>query len=118
MEYLSRASAGLNGARGVRVVRLSSVYETEPGGLAGPAPLPQSGGGGRHRARPPRAPEGVSSRGGGERRVRLIRWGPRTLDIDLLLYDDLEMDTPELVIPHPRMLQRAFVLAPLVEIER
>jgi 2-amino-4-hydroxy-6-hydroxymethyldihydropteridine diphosphokinase len=44
------------------------------------------------------------------------RWGPRTLDIDLLTYGDLALDTPELVLPHPRVLERAFVLAPLAEI--
>ena len=49
-------------------------------------------------------------------RVRQERWGPRTLDLDLLLYDDLIMDTPTLQIPHPRMRERAFVLVPLAEI--
>ena len=44
------------------------------------------------------------------------RWGPRTLDLDLLLYDDLQMDTEVLVIPHPGLHQRAFVLYPLAEI--
>jgi len=46
-----------------------------------------------------------------------FRWGPRTLDVDILLYDDLRMDLPELTIPHPRMAQRAFVLAPLEEMD-
>ena len=49
-------------------------------------------------------------------RVRQERWGPRTLDLDLLLYDDLILDTPNLKIPHPRMLERGFVLVPLAEI--
>ncbi|MDH6059887.1 2-amino-4-hydroxy-6-hydroxymethyldihydropteridine diphosphokinase [Chrysosporum bergii ANA360D] len=49
-------------------------------------------------------------------RVRREQWGPRSLDLDLLLYDDIIMDTPHLQIPHPRMRSRAFVLIPLVEI--
>ena len=50
------------------------------------------------------------------RRVRGRRNGPRTLDLDLLLYDCLELDAPELKLPHPRMHERAFVLMPLHEI--
>ncbi len=49
-------------------------------------------------------------------RVRTQRWGPRTIDIDILLYADLAMTTPTLVIPHPEMTHRRFVLEPLVEI--
>jgi 2-amino-4-hydroxy-6-hydroxymethyldihydropteridine diphosphokinase len=49
-------------------------------------------------------------------RVRHERWGPRTLDLDLLLYDDLILSKPNLQIPHPRMRERAFVLVPLAEI--
>lgn len=44
------------------------------------------------------------------------RFGPRPMDIDILLYDNLVLDTPELTIPHPRLAERAFVLIPLVEI--
>lgn len=44
------------------------------------------------------------------------RWGPRTLDLDILLYGDLAMSTPRLTIPHPRIHERAFVLVPLAEI--
>jgi 2-amino-4-hydroxy-6-hydroxymethyldihydropteridine diphosphokinase len=44
------------------------------------------------------------------------RWGPRTLDLDLLAYDDVTLDTPELALPHPRLFERAFVLVPLAEI--
>ena len=49
-------------------------------------------------------------------RERRERWGARTLDLDLLLYGNRLIDTPELVLPHPRMCDRAFVLLPLVEI--
>lgn len=49
-------------------------------------------------------------------RIRRDRWGPRTLDLDLLFYDDLILETPELQIPHPRCRERAFVLIPLAEI--
>lgn len=45
-----------------------------------------------------------------------VRFGPRTLDLDLLLYDDLEMKTKKLTLPHPRMISRKFVLKPLLEI--
>lgn len=49
-------------------------------------------------------------------RVRQQRWGPRTVDLDLLLFDDLILETPTLQVPHPRMKERAFVLVPLAEI--
>ena len=44
------------------------------------------------------------------------RWGPRPLDIDLIAYDDIKLDTPTLTLPHPRIFERAFVLVPLSEI--
>ena len=49
-------------------------------------------------------------------RVRLERWGPRTLDLDILLWGDEVMDLPDLQVPHPRMAERGFVLVPLAEI--
>lgn len=49
-------------------------------------------------------------------RKRLERWGPRTLDLDLLLYGDEVIDHPRLTVPHPRMLERNFVLYPLIAI--
>ena len=52
----------------------------------------------------------------GRDRANEQRWGPRPIDIDLLAYDDLALDTPELQLPHPRLFERAFVLVPLAEI--
>ncbi len=50
-------------------------------------------------------------------RVRRERWGPRAIDLDLLIFDDLEIDEAGLSVPHPRMRERAFVLVPLAEID-
>ena len=49
-------------------------------------------------------------------RVREVRWGPRTLDVDVLWVDGETVDEPDLVVPHPRMLERAFVMMPLGEL--
>ena len=49
-------------------------------------------------------------------RERSFRWGPRLIDLDILFYDDLILNTPPLVIPHPRLHERAFVLVPLMDI--
>ena len=49
-------------------------------------------------------------------RKRIIRWGPRTLDLDLLLYDEIELHSEILTVPHPRMFERAFVLIPLRDV--
>jgi 2-amino-4-hydroxy-6-hydroxymethyldihydropteridine diphosphokinase len=50
-------------------------------------------------------------------RVATYRWGPRVIDLDILAYDDLAIDEPELTIPHARLRERAFALAPLAEID-
>jgi 2-amino-4-hydroxy-6-hydroxymethyldihydropteridine diphosphokinase len=52
----------------------------------------------------------------GRDRARERRWGPRTLDLDLIAYDDVSIERPELTLPHPRLFERAFVLVPLSEI--
>ena len=51
-----------------------------------------------------------------EGRTREVHWGPRTLDVDVLLVGDETSDDPEIVVPHPRMLERSFVLVPLAEL--
>ncbi len=50
-------------------------------------------------------------------RVRDVRWGPRTIDIDMLLFDELSIDDDDLTVPHPRMHERAFVLMPLLDVD-
>ncbi len=52
----------------------------------------------------------------GRDRAKERRWGPRTLDLDLIAYDDVSLERPELTLPHPRLFERAFVLVPLAEI--
>src|SRR5262245_21521001 len=52
----------------------------------------------------------------GRDRAHEQRWGPRTLDIDILAFDDLVLGEPNLTLPHPRLFERAFVLVPLAEI--
>jgi 2-amino-4-hydroxy-6-hydroxymethyldihydropteridine diphosphokinase len=52
----------------------------------------------------------------GRDRTKETRWGPRTLDLDLIAYDDVSIQKPELTLPHPRLFERAFVLVPLAEI--
>jgi 2-amino-4-hydroxy-6-hydroxymethyldihydropteridine diphosphokinase len=49
-------------------------------------------------------------------RARDVRWGPRTLDVDVLLVGDLTIDQPDLKVPHPRMWERGFVLVPLADL--
>ena len=53
----------------------------------------------------------------GRDRANERRWGPRTLDLDLIAYDDVSLQTPGLTLPHPRLFERAFVLVPLAEID-
>ena len=52
----------------------------------------------------------------GRDRSKEVRWGPRTLDLDLIAYDDISLQRAELTLPHPRLFERAFVLVPLAEI--
>lgn len=52
----------------------------------------------------------------GRERAKERRWGPRTVDIDILAYDDVALDQPDLTLPHPRLFERAFMLVPLAEI--
>lgn len=114
--YLGAAISNLSKCKGIKVCKESSVYETEPWGLAeqpvywnmvleietdlDPFELLH-------------VCQEVENNLG---RKRIIRWGPRTVDIDVLLYDNIVVDKPELVLPHPHLEEREFVLAPLREL--
>jgi len=99
-----------------RVLDQSPVYETPPWGFTGqPAFLNMvlKGRTGLSPLRLLRRLKQLETRLG---RQPAVRWGPRLIDMDILFYDDLILDTPELAIPHPRLHKRAFVLVPLADL--
>lgn len=111
-QHLREAVSSLTG-----VIAVSPVYETEPvGGPAGQqtylnvvVELDTD--------LPPRALLGVCHRlESAADRVRDQRWGPRTLDVDVLWHEAGPVDEPDLVVPHPRMWERRFVMAPLADL--
>jgi 2-amino-4-hydroxy-6-hydroxymethyldihydropteridine diphosphokinase len=115
--HLAAALAALRRNPGIEVVAVSAVFETDPVG-----PPPQgvylNAAVRVETELPPRELLGClqeieASRG---RRRSGERWAARPLDLDLLLYDEACIDEPGLVVPHPRMHERAFVLAPLCEV--
>ena len=97
--------------------RTSSVYETEPlGGVAQDDywnMVVELSTDATPRELLERARRAETARG----RVREVHWGPRTLDVDVLLVGDERSDDPEIVVPHPRLYERSFVLIPLHEVD-
>lgn len=114
--YLSAAVSQISGLRETRLKAVSKVYETKPVGYAeqgsflNMAVCVETG------LEPASLLEELQRIERSLDRVRYIHWGPRTIDLDILLYGDLTVDTQKLVIPHPRMAERAFVLVPLKDI--
>jgi 2-amino-4-hydroxy-6-hydroxymethyldihydropteridine diphosphokinase len=99
-----------------RIIGVSSLYYTEPVGLKAQEDFINAVVALETDSKPAEllaACRDIEDRLG---RRRTVRWGPRTIDLDILLYGDLVMDQPDLVIPHPLMAARKFVLAPLAEI--
>lgn len=115
-ETLQAAVAQLHNHPEIEVVQCSSIYETDPVGYTEqPAFLNMV-----LLIRTSLAPlallhymQRIEKQLG---RTRDIHWGPRTIDLDLLIADRVEMNSSELTLPHPRMLERAFVLVPMWEI--
>lgn len=116
LDHLRGAVRLLGATDGIDVVRSSRVYETEPVGPPQPAYLNAV-----IRIDTALAPRALleacraveDSLG----RVRAERWGARTIDVDILTYDEDTVAEPDLVIPHPRMHERGFVLVPLGELD-
>jgi len=107
----------LRAAEGVHSVVVSGLYETDPvGGPSGQSRFLNAAA----RVETTLSPKALLTLllkiEAGLGRERRERWGPRSIDLDLLLYDDRVLDTPELTLPHPRFHERRFVLEPLAEI--
>jgi 2-amino-4-hydroxy-6-hydroxymethyldihydropteridine diphosphokinase len=117
--HLRRAVDQLRAGGRTPVTAVSQVYETEPvGGSEGQGPylnlvveLAVPAG-----TDPYRLLEECRRLEAAAGRVRTVRWGPRTLDVDVLWMDGVLLDDPELTVPHPRWRERLFVLAPLAEL--
>ena len=116
-DQLDRALESLSTSADIELVAVSDRYQTPPIGPSQPdyinavAQLRTS--------LPPEALlDKLQSIEQQQDRVRTVRWGPRTVDLDILLYDNMLCDTERLTIPHPRMAERAFVLLPLADINR
>jgi 2-amino-4-hydroxy-6-hydroxymethyldihydropteridine diphosphokinase len=99
-----------------RVAGASSVYETEPVGYTDQPPFTNAVVALDTELDPERLLAALHEIEAGMGRERTIRWGPRTLDLDLLWYEGQQRDGPELTLPHPRAHEREFVLRPLADL--
>ncbi len=115
--YLASALQAIQECKDMDIIDFSSIYETDPVGFEEQAQFLNM----VIKVKTNHSPldllkvlQDVELDFGRERKVR---WGPRTLDLDILLYNHEIIETERLIIPHPRMSERAFVLLPLVEIE-
>jgi 2-amino-4-hydroxy-6-hydroxymethyldihydropteridine diphosphokinase len=115
--YLRRAIDLLSAEDGIEVVAVSTLRETEPVGPVPQGPFLN----GAVRIATTLSPRDLLGRllavEQGLGRVRLERFGPRTIDLDLLLYGDESVDEPGLTVPHPRLHERRFALEPLAELD-
>lgn len=116
LAHIQNALHGLSKTEGITLQKVSSVYQTDPVGYETQAQF-LNGVAAIQTDLPPlsllHTLKNIESEVGRQHR---IRWGPREIDLDILIYGDLCLQTEKLVIPHPEMHHRRFVLAPLVEI--
>jgi 2-amino-4-hydroxy-6-hydroxymethyldihydropteridine diphosphokinase len=115
-DAMARALQAIDADPRTRVCAVSSVYSTPPWGKTDQPDFLNAVAGVETGRSPRELLDLCLEAEKGLKRVRAERWGPRTIDIDLLLFGDLSIDEPGLEVPHPRMTQRAFVLLPLAEI--
>ena len=114
---LRRAIEILSAEDGIEVVAVSALRETDPIGPVEQGPF-LNGAVELETSLPPAALlERLLATENALGRVRTERWGPRTIDLDLLLYDDQTIDEPGLTVPHPRLHERRFALEPLVDLD-
>ena len=114
---LRRAIEILSAEDGIEVVAVSALRETDPIGPVEQGPF-LNGAVELETSLPPAALlERLLATENALGRVRVERWGPRTIDLDLLLYGDQTIDEPGLTVPHPRLHERRFALEPLVDLD-
>lgn len=114
--HLAGAVRALENWEGVRVIAISSLWETPPWGIEEQPHFLNACVLIETSLTPVEVLDACLAIERDHGRERSLRWGPRTLDMDVLYYDDVEMAEERLILPHPRMLLRSFVLAPLAEI--
>ena len=118
LEYLSKAIDKIAEIQGCNILNKSRVYETEPWGYENQEAFLNLCISVETYLSPYELLESLQTIELELDRVRKIHWGPRTIDIDILLFDDIICEDDKLTIPHPRMSERAFVLIPLYDIEK
>lgn len=116
LQHLRAALAGLRDQPAIELLRWSDAYETAPVGFIAQDPFLNAAAQIRTTLPPDELLGRLKELERNAGRVRADRWGPRTLDLDLLLYDDVEIQSPQMTLPHPRMHERWFVLQPLASI--
>ncbi len=116
-ENFAQALRGLGTLGGVELVRGSPVYETPPMGPPGQDRYWNAVVEVQTSVSPPELLRHCLALENQLGRAREVRWGPRTIDLDILVYEGQEMDDPGLKLPHPGITQRAFVLRPLADLE-
>lgn len=116
LHYLQQAVRSLQNVKGIKVCQVSSVYETDPVGYVDQDAFLNIVVELEISLTPHELLKKCNEIEAELGRTREIHWGPRTVDLDILLYNEENVKTENLIIPHPRMTERGFVLIPLVEI--